>query len=575
MSPSELQLAIIGLLMGTPIPAAISPKVQNYTITAIEYLSRHHPGRFECVFFDVSGANYFDSDFQELISSPRLDHVVKYVIDNSSLLSHNAGLPWFPALVVINVHGEKIDFYTDQVELNPHTRIMILVEIECKGCFYSAVRSIMLFFFTTHFTRMICIESKYRVFTRIGFNGTFTDYLEYLEPGELFQNILLDMEGRTIPYSGSVRIPLWQENWMKETARYLNATPRYKKAPCDHKLGLLSDCFPKFFLSGAVVISLDCIILDSLSPNLCRSLFEVLPYTNVFAIPMPRSINVLEMFFWPFTLTAWIVLTLIVISLELIHLANPHLFKNNPTLLIICGFERYDLHRASAREKLIFLSLIIFFFLMINAYETRIISFMIEKPSIKKIESVQELIDSGLQLAAPKINKMGLFKNEKFSGMLLDISDTPVDDLDGTNAYYGMSRYMENRIRMPANFDFKKGRPNYYILDGTDGLQVCLYWLPWYDSLMEMFGYTERIFFEAGLLPKWEKDELSDFNSLQRRWLRKKGLDLAEVEERLAIRDMLPAWIAIGVGSAGSLVVLFGELLNRRVTDRIGRYRVM
>ncbi|KXJ79068.1 hypothetical protein RP20_CCG002597 [Aedes albopictus] len=573
MSLAELQLAIIGLLC-TPIPAAISPKVQNYTITAIDYLSRHHPGRFECVFFDVSGANYFDPDFQELIRSPRLDHVVKYVIDNSSLLSYNAGLPWFPALVVINVHGEKIDFYTDQVELNPHTRIMILVEIECKGCFYSAVRSIMLFFFTTHFTRMICIESKYRVFIRVGFNGTLTGYLEYLEPGELFKNILLDMEGRTIPYSGSVRISLRHENWMKETARYLNATSRYVRAPCDDKLGMLSECFPKFFLSGAIVISLDCKTLDSLSPVLYRSLFEVIPFKNVFAIPVPRSLNVLEMFFWPFTLTAWIVMTMIIISLELIHLANLRLFKNNPTLLLICGFERYDLHRSSVGEKMIFLSLIIFFFVMINAYETRIISFMIEKPSIKKIETVQELIDSGLQVAAEKNLKWSLFKNERFSGMLLDISDKQVDDLDGKNAYFGTSQYMEDRIRMPANFNFKKRRPTYYILDETKGLGVCMYWVPWYDSLMEMLGYTERIFFEAGLLAKWMVDDLNDLNSLQLRWLRRKGFDLSELEDRLDISGMLPAWIALGVGSIGSLAVFFGELLIRSLSARIRRYRM-
>ncbi|KXJ79064.1 hypothetical protein RP20_CCG002591 [Aedes albopictus] len=288
---------------------------------------------------------------------------------------------------------------------------------------------------------------------------------------------------------------------------------------------------------------------------------------------MPRNINVLEMFFWPFTLAAWIVLTLTIISLELIHLANPRLFKNNPTLLIICGFERYNLHRASVREKLIFLSLIIFFFLMINAYETRIISFMIEKPSIKKIETVEELISSGLQLAASKIRQIALFRNEKFSGMLLDINDL-VDDLDGKNAYFGSSLYMEDRIRLPVNFDFKKGRPTYYILDETDGLCVCKYWMPWYDSLMEMFGYTERIFFEAGLLNKWAMDETIDYYALQRRWLRGNGSDFSEDEDRLEIGDMLPAWIAFGVGSIVSLVVFFGELVYRSITTRISRCRV-
>ncbi|KXJ79065.1 hypothetical protein RP20_CCG002594 [Aedes albopictus] len=571
MSSLVLQLTSL-LLLCTPTSAIISPKVQNYTITAIEYLSQHQPGRFECIFFDgTDPGTYYDPDFEELIRSPRLDHVVKYVINNSASLSHNAGLPPFPSLVVVNVHGDLVDFHTDQLEINPNTRIMVLFEMECIGCTYSVVMSLRFFSLTTQFTRIVCVESTDMFFIRIGFNGTFDKFFDYLEPAELFMNLLLDMQGRTIRYSASARIDRKLGNWVKETARYLNATSRYVRAPCDHTLGRRSDCFHRFFVSGTVIISLDCDSFKQLRKEMYRALFEVIPFSNVFAIPMPRKINVLEMFFWPFTLTAWIVLTVIVISLELINLVYPSLFKNNPTLLVICGFERYDLHRSSVREKLIFLSLIIFFFVMINAYETRIISFMIEKPSIRMIKTVQELIDSDLQISADKIRSLDLFNDEKFNGKLLDTSNHSVDDLDGKNAYFSSANYMEHRIRMPVNFDYKKHRPNYYILDETDRMHVCLYWLPWYDSLMELLGMTERAFFETGLLVKWREDDNNDINSRQKQWLRSTGLDLLEEEDRLAFGDMLPAWMAIGVGLVVSLVVFIGELINRCVTAGIKR----
>nr|NP_001345617.1 ionotropic receptor 137 precursor [Aedes aegypti] len=557
MSPSGLALAISGLLC-TPILAVISPKVQNYTLTAIEYLSELHIDRFECIFCDVSGGTHFDYDFQELIQSPRLDSIAKYVINDSSLLSHRAGLPWFPALVVFNVHAEKVYFNTDQFEINPHTRILILFELDSM---YSVVVTLRAFFLGTHFTRMICLESTDMVFIRVGFNGTFDSFLGYLEPSELFKNILYDMGGRTIGYSGSARVSPKHMNWMKETAWYLNATPIYLRAPCDQRLGVTADCYPKFYSSKAVVISLDCISLSSISPQMHRSLFDVVPETNVFAIPLSRAINVLEMFFWPFSSAAWIVLGLIAISLELLNMLYPSLFSNDPTLLVICGFERHSLHTADVKEKLLFLSLIIFFFLMTNAYETRIISFMIEKPSIHKIRTLQELIESGLRLAAEKVSKIALFNDPRFSGMLLDISNHSVDNLDGINAFYGPSSYMEDRIRMPVNYDYKRRRPAYYILDETNGMAVCLYWLPLYDSLMEMFYYTERIFFEAGLLTKWTRDDSRNFSSYQVRLLRRRDLNFADFQDRLGFDDMLPAWIAIGVGLVAGWLVFVGELI--------------
>lgn len=290
-----------------------------------------------------------------------------------------------------------------------------------------------------------------------------------------------------------------------------------------------------------------------------RSLFEIVPETNVFAIPMSRTINVLEMFFWPFSLAAWIVLALITALLEILSIFYPKLFRNDPTLLIICGFERYNLHTAGAKEKLIFLSMIIFFFLMTNAYETMIISFMIEKPSISKIRTIQELINSGLQLAAQKVSKIALYNDPRFSGMLLDISNHSVDDFDGKSAFYGTLSYMEDRIRMPINYDYKRRRPTYYILDETYGMVVCLYWMPWFDSLMEMFYYTERIFFEAGLLSKWYRDDTGNFSAFQIQLLPRRDLNFADFEDRLGFGDMLPAWIAIGIGLAVSLLVLSGE----------------
>lgn len=561
MSRWPLSLAIQLLLHKLAFPI-IAPKVQNYTLTAIEYLSRHQPGRFDCIFLDVGNGSYFDPDFQDLIRSPRLDHIVKYVIIDHTLLNFRVGLPLSPALVVINVHANWVDFHTDQFAMDPNTRILILFEI---GCGHSVYLSMRYFFEGTHFPRIACIESAEMVFIRVVHDGSLAGFWMELEPSLLFVSLFRDMEGKEIRYSGIARLTSREENWIEESAKYLNATTKYMRNSCSDRLGLHdNDCFSKFAISQRIVISLDCLVLSSLLSGMYSSSFSVMPFTNVFAIPLPRSINVLEMFFWPFTLAAWIALTMIVISLELIHLVNPRLFKNNPTLLIICGFERYDLHRSSVREKLVFLALIIFFFLMTNAYEIRIISFMIEKPTIKKIKTVQDLVNSGLQLAAEKASKPGIFNDSSFKDILLDISNNRrlVDDLDGENAYYGTADYMNVRVQMPVNFDYAKQRPAYYILDETDGMAICWRWSPGRDSLMDVFYFTERIFFEVGLLDKWKRDDDDEFNAFQRKYFRGIGMSFAAVEDRLDIGDMLPAWIAMGIGLVVSLLAFVGEVIG-------------
>ncbi|KXJ73371.1 hypothetical protein RP20_CCG015885 [Aedes albopictus] len=566
MQAFRLFLAILASRTLQAFPT-ISPIVINYSLTAIEHLAQHSFGQFECIFVDI-GPNLYDdhNGFQEIINSPRLSHIVRYVINDSFVTEPGSGFPRAPSLMVVNLHREKHIFHSEPFAdivfmINPNTRILILFE---KSYSVSVVGFLMDFFRDHPFTRIVCIESTNRVFLTVGFDGRITDYLEYLEPAELFRNILYDMAGRTIRYSGISRPSYGNDKWVQGTAEYLNTTSEFFKNPCGSAIRWMDSCFETFVNSMDITITMDCVRFKKLIPMMYRSLFKVTPSTQVFAVPTPRSLNVLEMFSWPFSAALWILLAVMAISLELLHLLRPNLFQNDPLLRIICGFERSSLHNAGFQERLIVIPLIIFFFVITSAYETRIISYMVNKPSIKKIETIPQLIQSGLKLSECRATSPIIFEDPAFSEMLVETNATSIK-LDGESVYYGRKDYMEWCVRIPLNYDFVNKRPAYYILPETHGEIVCFYWLPTNDPLLEMFHYTQRIFYEAGLLDKWEQDEFADY---YRFYLYEYGRFGYETKKNiLNLRDMLPAWLALGMGYLVSVIMLIGELGYRSVLN--------
>ncbi|KXJ79066.1 hypothetical protein RP20_CCG002595 [Aedes albopictus] len=543
----------IAVLHTSHILCSINPSVINYTLTVIEHLGQHQLGRFDCVFLAIAETPITDNGFENILKSPRLNHITKYVLNDSFSLDFNSGIPRSPALLVVNVHAEAFNFSVDQMVMNPNTRILILFE---NSYFSALFFFVMHFFKSVQFTQIVCLESTTMVFIRIGFDGLFVDFLDYVEPGELFRNILRDMNGRAITYSDSISPSYSDNNWMQATGQYLNATPEYVKSPCPVALGVMNDCYTTFMLTTRISISLDGMFMAGLDPETYRMLFDVIPTINVIAVPMPRSLNVLEIFSWPYSLGAWIILALIIVLLELLNIFVPGLFSNDPILLVVCGFQRYDLYRAHARERLICVPLIIFFFLMINAYETRIISYMIDKPSIGKIQTIREMLDSGLKLAADKSSKPGLFNDSQFVAILVDISNNRSNVFDRESAYYGNGDLIKERLRLSMNYDHEKQQPAYYILDEIDGMVIYSNWLPLLDPLLEMFHFTRRALFEAGLLDMWFRNFHDGMLSVLQI-----AYKIDEVhDDVLDIADMSPTWIALAVGYCLSVTVFAVEL---------------
>nr|NP_001345614.1 ionotropic receptor 133 precursor [Aedes aegypti] len=553
----------------------LTPELIDYSVSIIEYLSTKQVGTFKCIFYDFSDEYAMDGDFDRILKSPRIDHISKFVINESFTMDYHSELPQNPSLMVINMHSRNVPGNAKKATLlftiiNPNTKMLFLTDERFYESFAVLVE---LLYRPRQFTTIVCIETKTPMVVRIGFERLILEILNLVHPQYLFGSILRDMQGRPIRYSFPDKVSYRNENWIRATARFLNATTQYVKNTCPAPESIsLGACYNEHLTSNHVLVSLHFISLKHLPPSLYRMLFDVIPETFLILVPKPRRVNIFEIFIWPFTWGSWLLLAVVLILTELVYVINPRMFQNDPILLFVCGLERCNLHRASANEKLVYFPLIIFFFLMLTAYETRIISFMINKPSVAKLHTIQQLIDSGMLLKAKKHNNPKQFEDTALSSIVRDSSDEGDLMFDGVNAYClnGVSAY--TALRIAASYDY---RTKYYVLDETFGLGVGTHWMPQRDGLLEELAQTQRWLFETGILGKWERDEvdlmLVQFGKVSEMLNEMSGMFRKRQQKvMLGIRDLLPAWLALGVGLLGSFVVFVGERKSSKHEISVG-----
>ncbi|KAL1402941.1 hypothetical protein pipiens_005863 [Culex pipiens pipiens] len=170
--------------------------------------------------------------------------------------------------------------------------------------------------------------------------------------------------------------------WIKTTAEYLNGNVhefhRQEGGPEDADVQLARNVsygsfseFMTFFVTA---------------PEICRIL-----------VPRGRPLNAVELMVMPFSWHVWTLLLFVLSLAEAVRHVWPELFKNDPILLAVCGFERHNLHEAGRWEKIFLHSLIILMFLMKNAFETKIISLMVDKPSLQTATKLEDFDKYGLK----------------------------------------------------------------------------------------------------------------------------------------------------------------------------------
>ncbi|EDS32079.1 conserved hypothetical protein [Culex quinquefasciatus] len=223
---------------------------------------------------------------------------------------------------------------------------------------------------------------------------------------------------------------------------------------------------------------------------------------------------------------------------------------NNPTLLVVCGFERHNLHRSGRTEKFIFLSLIVLMFFMSNAFETKFVSLMISKPSIQRVKSIEDLAKSGLKFQVDLNNSPQLVSHPIIGKMVVHKS-SEVQDEDPTIAQTMMSDVV--RMRMDLTFNYNRLQSFYVKLNYRYFHGYEIYWTKDRFLFQDAFKYTHITLVEAGLMGLWKKQWRAQMRS---KYVGRRPRKSISNKKNIEFEDMQPAWMALAKFMCPGMVAL-------------------
>lgn len=297
---------------------------------------------------------------------------------------------------------------------------------------------------------------------------------------------------------------------------------------------------------------------DDSIPMDYRYLFTTLMKSSSFAVPRDRPLNAAELLVMPFDWQVWIEIALIFVLAEITKHVFPTQILNDPFLLVVCGLERHDLHRAGRWEKIIFLPLIILMFFVSNAFETKVVSLMISKPSIHKIKTLDDLRQSGLKIFVdlennPHYANDTLLGSMVVQGTLLELNDAVPNtalrwDTDLVDALKDIT------------FDYERMQPFYVVLDQTIYEGPELYSTSTRNQLIKDLRFVHITLVESGLMSLWKRQWGS---RLRRSYIGKRSRPDINDKVELNFDDMKTAWIIWGIGMGVSTVGFILEQLKQ------------
>lgn len=113
------------------------PDALDYILRSIEHEASIESGLFRCVFYDLSQQNSFRNFLGDILQSPRLEHVLKYVVTNGSFENKLDYLPWHPSMLLI-YPGTDADYLLLEETIrniafvlncfNPTTKVVVFVD---------------------------------------------------------------------------------------------------------------------------------------------------------------------------------------------------------------------------------------------------------------------------------------------------------------------------------------------------------------------------------------------------------------------------------------------------------------
>ncbi|KAL9708097.1 hypothetical protein quinque_011615 [Culex quinquefasciatus] len=294
--------------------------------------------------------------------------------------------------------------------------------------------------------------------------------------------------------------------WICNTLRHLNGTCDPYQVKCEGTD--LEQCYNVarwYNASRLYDVTLDTLVYTEYLSNF---LYSTIPDKLQVAAPRGRRLTAYELFAIPFRRELWIALTISIVLSYLLTWIRPNLFQNDLVLMSICGFERHDLNQVSRLEKITMISLIIVTFVLLSAYEAKLVAFMSSFPYAASPRSFGDLLRSGITIPVHERDSFGVGNDTRFAQVFKYSSATSVtyDSTQRNVGLLGTSQALRMAIKYTVNYDAYLQRSKFVILDRfTVGLLVPAYFVGRRNFLKGRYHQSEMAFMEAGLMDFWTR----------------------------------------------------------------------
>ncbi|XP_052563020.1 uncharacterized protein LOC120423482 [Culex pipiens pallens] len=155
-----------------------------------------------------------------------------------------------------------------------------------------------------------------------------------------------------------------------------------------------------------------------------------------------------------------------------------------PILTVVCGFEKYDLHKANQWEKILLLSLIVLMFFITQAYEIKLLSMMISRPATKELKTLAELRSSGVKIKADFLRHPGTKNNPQLENLVINGSEE-IFNMDMVHAYVLDREWA--KVVLPMYYDPVQRLQRYSIMEQSLGVYPVMFMLQKRGPFMEHF----------------------------------------------------------------------------------------
>lgn len=540
------------LLAAVSMTFAYNRNILDYSVRIINHLASVHIGPFECIFFDISAEGFFADILEDVARSPKLDHVVRVVVRGRFRREYMT-LPHNAPVILINPGSDEAMFGNENRmdiayvigTFNPIAKVLVFVDFDTYNEYLAQTLVVW-----TKFNNAVFVDKR----TGRLRGSSLKNYIALVgrpHPRDLFEWHKRELRGGTITFNvGPLESWGAPMEWFKATSCYLNAKLDRYRGPNRRYADISMQTFNA--LKAGARRSFDYFYILQISMG------RIL-------VPKGRPVNAVELVLMPFKWQAWMILLTVLVLAEVVNILIPNLFRNDPLLLVVCGFERHNLHQAGRWEKLTLHSLIILMFFMTNAFETKIISLMVDRPTVQPIKSLDDFDKHGMKIFAnlevhPEAVNHSLVGKYIVHGVREIWETIP-----------GVAMYVTQDVADLApkfSFNFERGEPWFDVLKDEFLDEIRYYETSYRSPLLAVFWFTYLAFVEAGLmeLHKWRHHRMEYAVVWGRR--PRKG---KESEIYLKFGDLLLAWIVIGFGLGVSFVGFVGELACSRYGRWIGK----